>query len=66
MEAILPLWGYKRKELAYNVIESGIKAKISVIRKSLMSDKYLGTDYSKRIFLYLEENNIDLLGENGD
>ena len=66
LNAILPLWGYNRETLADDVIKSGIKAKISVIRKSIMSDKCLGEDYSEKLFPYLIENNIDLLGENGE
>ena len=62
LKAILPLWGYEREKLAYEIISSGIKAKISVIRKNIMSTKYLGIDYTDKIFSYFKENNIDLLG----
>ena len=66
LKAILPLWGQERKKLAYKIIESKIKAKISVIRTSVMSEKYLGAEYTEKIFPYLIKNNIDLLGENGE
>ena len=64
--ALLPLWGDKREALAYEEINSGIKAKITVIRKTIVPDKFLGIDYTEKIFPQFHSLNIDLLGENGE
>ncbi len=64
--AELPLWGTNRNELASEEINSGIKAKVSVINKTIMPEELLGVDYSEKIFPQLRSLNIDLLGENGE
>ena len=66
LSAVLPLWGESRETLAYKIIHSGIKARISVIRKDIMSEKFLGVDYDEKFLSELKKTNIDLCGENGE
>ena len=67
LQAILPLWGEERKELAYDVIESGIKAKISVIRRDLIPERLLGANYDNDFLDNIKRlGNVDICGENGE
>ena len=66
LKAILPLWGKEREILAYEIVNSGIKAKISVIRESILSDNFLGVDYCESTILKLRKLNVDLCGESGE
>lgn len=67
LEALLPLWGEEREKLAYEVINSGIRAKISVIRRDLVPEKFLGVDYDERFLAEIKQlGNVDICGENGE
>lgn len=67
LESILPLWREEREKLAYDVINSGIKAKISVIRRDLIPEKFLGVDYDNDFIDDIKHlGNVDICGENGE
>ena len=66
LKAVLPLWGEKREDLAHKIINSGLKAKISVIRSDILPDSFLGIDYCAKTIINLQKLNVDLCGENGE
>ena len=67
LEAILPLWEEKRDKLVHEVINSGIKAKISVIRNDLLPESFLAVDYDDRFLSDISRfNGVDICGENGE
>ncbi|MCX4029130.1 diphthine--ammonia ligase [Endozoicomonas sp. SM1973] len=66
MTAHLPLWEQTRAVVSNAIIASGIKAKISVVRTTVMPNSFLGEDYHLLPFNQLEAMNIDVCGENGE
>ncbi len=66
LQAILPIWGMSRNEAAKEVLNLGIRAKLSVIRNDIIDEQYLGSEYDDSIFEYFKKNNIDICGENGE
>lgn len=67
LNAILPLWGEEKEKIAYDVINSGIKAKISVIRREFVPENLLGVDYDESFLINIKSlGNVDICGENGE
>lgn len=67
LEAILPLWQEEREKLAWDVINSGIKARISVIRRNFVPENLLGCEYDEHFLANIKGlNNVDICGENGE
>lgn len=67
LKAVLPLWRKEREKLAYDVINSGIKARISVIRRDLVPEDLLGVDYNESFLADIKRlGNVDICGENGE
>ncbi|PWJ43042.1 Dph6-related ATP pyrophosphatase [Sediminitomix flava] len=65
LEALLPLWQQSRKELVFQMIDSGIKAIITSCNTT-MGEKFLGREITKELVAELEEMGIDACGENGE
>lgn len=67
LKAILPLWEKEREKLAHDVINSGIKARISVIRRGLVPESLLGVEYNEEFLTNIKQlGNVDICGENGE
>jgi len=65
LQALLPLWQQDRKQLVFNMIDSGIKA-IIVSCNSFLGEKFLGREITKELVDELENLGIDACGENGE
>lgn len=66
LSACLPLWGKSRLDVRNEIIQLGIKSKLSVVSKRYALDEFLGTEYSKLDFACLEQLDVDICGENGE
>lgn len=64
-EALLPLWQRARKDLVYDMIDSGIHAIITSCNTYLGED-FLGRVISRELVADLEEKGVDVCGENGE
>ncbi len=64
--AVLPLWQEDRKKLVKEFIDSGFKAKIVVVNKTMMSSDFLGKDLSHKLLEEIEDAGADVCGENGE
>lgn len=65
IEGIWPLWDEETLELAQEMIEKGIKAKIISAEEGI-SDRVLGREIDERILKILEEEKVDFCGEKGE
>lgn len=65
LTAILPLWQQQRKQLVYDMIDSGIKA-IIVSCNTHLGEDYLGREITKELVAEMEGLGIDACGENGE
>jgi len=65
LEALLPLWQQNRKELVYEMIDSGITAMIVSCNKQL-GEPFLGRIITKGLVDELESIGVDACGENGE
>lgn len=54
LSAYLPLWGKSRLEVKNEIIQLGIKSKLSVVSKKYAIDELLGAEYSELDFVCLE------------
>ncbi|MBX9599240.1 MAG: adenosine nucleotide hydrolase [Burkholderiales bacterium] len=66
LSAYLPLWGKSRLEVKNEIIQLGIKSKLSVVSKKYAIDELLGAEYSELDFVCLELLGVDICGENGE
>lgn len=65
LKAVLPLWGMQRISIAEDIINSGIKAKISVIRENI-PEEILGVEFDYNLLEKLKKWEIDVCGEGGE
>ena len=66
MEARLPLWKMDRREVLNIFIDLGFKAEIIVVREEMLDKNYLGRELSFELLEELEEEGVDVCGENGE
>lgn len=66
MEAYFPLWQGIRKSLAYEFIDEGYTANITIIDTRQLSGRFLGETLTKDIIDAIEEYGADACGENGE
>ncbi len=66
LDSYFPLWQENRKKLVYEFIDSGFQAIITVIDTTRMNEQYLGQTLMKELVEQLEQENIDVCGENGE
>ncbi len=64
-EALLPIWQQNRKDLVYQMIDSGIKA-IIVSCNTDLGESFLGREITKELVAELEAKGVDACGENGE
>ena len=65
LEPLFPVWGIPTKELALEMIASGIKAKLTCIDPSKLDKSYAGCEFDLAFLEGLPEK-IDPCGENGE
>ena len=66
ISAYLPLLGMSREYVASEEVKSGIKAKLSVIRKDKLPTELIGRDYDEELVKILRTLDVYLCGENGE
>jgi diphthamide synthase (EF-2-diphthine--ammonia ligase) len=66
MEAVFPLWQEDRGKLAYEIIDSGFEARITVVDTSRLSDRHLGEMLTKERLELIRAEGADICGENGE
>jgi len=66
IEAMFPLWGESRKDVVYEVIDSGFVANISVINTDCLDDSFLGQKLTKDVAEAMAAQGADICGENGE
>ncbi len=60
------LWGQSTKSILENFIQSGFKAVVTSIWLRKLDRKYLGMEINKDFLIELEEDAVDICGENGE
>lgn len=65
LEPLFPIWGGSTKQLALDMIASGIKAKLTCIDPSKLARSYAGCEFDLPFLEGLPEK-IDPCGENGE
>jgi uncharacterized protein (TIGR00290 family) len=65
IEPVLPLWQQDRRELAYEVIDSGFRSVVVCVDSKRLSDEFCGREYD-RSFLADLPAGVDACGENGE
>ena len=66
IEAVLPLWGRKTKEIVADFIDSGFEAIIVSAKSNLIDREWMGHNVDMDFINYLSERDIDPCGENGE
>lgn len=65
LTALLPIWKKDRKQLVYDMLASGIEAVI-VSCNMVLGEEFLGKKITKELIPLLEEEGVDVCGENGE
>jgi len=65
MDAVFPLWKENTKELAREMIDSGLKAIVVAINHKVLDDSFIGRSFDEEFLNDLPEN-VDPCGENGE
>jgi uncharacterized protein (TIGR00290 family) len=63
--ALFPLWRIDTKKLSEEMINSGVRAKITAIDPNYLSADFAGHDYDKAFLAHIPES-VDPCGENGE
>ena len=66
IEAVLPVWGRGPKELLLEFVESGFEAVVVGANAEQVDRRWIGEKVDTEFLVWLEENNIDPCGENGE
>lgn len=66
IEVFHPLWGYERKTVINEFVDSGFQSMINTVNKEKLSKKYLGRMFDKALIKELEELGVDPCGESGE
>lgn len=66
IRAFEPLWGESYEKLLNEFLESGFEATVVSVKEGLISEDWLGRKVDKGFIEALKENEVDLLGENGE
>lgn len=65
IKPLFPIWGSPTKELADEMVESGVSAYITCVDPKQLSENFAGHKFDK-IFLSELDDNVDPCGENGE
>lgn len=66
LKLCLPLWKNDRRELVTEFINLGFKAVIVTVNEKMLNPKYLGRVLTLTLLEELEQQGVDLCGENGE
>ncbi|KUK35743.1 MAG: Putative ATP binding protein [Thermacetogenium phaeum] len=66
LEACLPLWKRRRRELVEEFIDLGFRAVIVVVKEERMDARFLGRVLDRPLLAELEREGVDAAGENGE
>ncbi len=66
IEAVLPVWGRDPKELLLEFVESGFEAVVVGANAEQVDRRWIGRKVDTEFLAWLEANNIDPCGENGE
>ncbi len=66
MKAYLPLWGRPRRQIVAELVGLGFQATIVAVNEEKMDSQYLGKVLDGSLMRELEEEGIDVAGENGE
>jgi uncharacterized protein (TIGR00290 family) len=66
LDYYFPLYMEKRIDIVKEIINAGIKTKITVINKDVMPEQFIGQTLTKQLVKELEDNDVDPCGENGE
>jgi len=66
MEAIFPLLGSTRRDVVYEMIDSGFIANISTVNTKYLSDDFLAKQLTKELAEKIAETGACICGENGE
>ncbi len=66
LKACLPLWQEGRRALVEEFLNLGFKAVIVTVNEKMLNHKYLGREVSRELLAELEQEGVDLCGENGE
>ena len=66
LEPLFPLWGEDRKNVVYELIDSGFIANITVVNTKYLSDAFLGKQLTKEVAESIAAEGADICGENGE
>lgn len=66
IEALFPLWGESRKDVVYDIIDSGFVATISIVNTKYLSDEFLGKQLTTEVAERIASQGADICGENGE
>lgn len=65
LEPLFPLWGLPTRELALEMLRSGVKAKVTCVDPSKLDRSFAGREYDASFLADLPET-VDPCGENGE
>ena len=66
IEALFPLWGERRKDVVYELIDSGFVANLTVVNTEYLSADFLGKQLTRALAERIEAEGADICGENGE
>ncbi|GMO55273.1 MAG: diphthine--ammonia ligase [Termitinemataceae bacterium] len=66
IKSIFPLWNGERRELVYEMIETGFKTVITIVDTQMLSEKFLGKTLTKELAEEIALEGADICGENGE
>jgi len=66
LECVLPLWKQSREALAYETVDTGIKAIIKCVQSDILDDSFLGETLTRELIGRISETGADICGENGE
>ena len=66
LEAVLPLWKKDNVQHVKDVIDAGYKCLIKIVDTDALSEEFLGKYLDEQVMKALEENEVDVCGENGE
>jgi uncharacterized protein (TIGR00290 family) len=65
MKACFPIWGKDTKQLAFDIIDSGIKAVVTAVSSHKLHKNFVGREFNEDFLNDLPED-VDWCGENGE
>jgi len=66
LKPMFPLLGESRKDVVYELIDSGFVANISIVNTKYVSDEFLGKRLTKEVAEQIAAGDADICGENGE